>query len=96
MEDRRAHDRLDQLDKFIDQYGTDLKQHALDILRIEKSVKENTDLTRSIEINTSEIVMIMRGSKGVMMIIMTLAKIGIAIAALYALWQEFMVYIRGQ
>jgi len=89
MEDKRAHERIDQLDKYI-------MQHTEDIQRIEKSVEENTKLTRSIEVNTGEIVEIMRGAKGVMLIITTLAKVGIAIAAVYAVWHGFVMYLRGQ
>jgi hypothetical protein len=81
MEDRRAHDRLDVVES--------------DIKRIEISVIENTALTRTIEHNTSEIVQIMRGAKGVVYLVTLLAKIGIAVAALYALWQGFLAYLRG-
>lgn len=75
MEDKRAHERLDLL---------------------EKAVAENTISTRAIEKNTSDIVEIMKGAKGVMIIITTLAKIGVAIAAIYAVWQGFLIYLRHQ
>jgi len=88
MEDKRAHERLDMLDKYV-------VQHTQDIQRIEKSVEENTTLTRSIENNTSEIVEIMRGAKGIVYLITFFAKIGLAIGAIYASWQGFLFYLRG-
>lgn len=88
MEDRRAHERLDIVEQFV-------KQHSKDIKRIEQSVIENTALTRTIEHNTSEIVQIMRGAKGIVYLITLLAKVGVAVAAIYALWQGFLHYLRG-
>ena len=95
MEDRRAHERLDEMHIVIAKYGQDLNQHTTDIRRIEKSVEENTTLTRSIETNTAEIVEIMRGAKGIMAVITIMAKLGAAIAVIYGLWHAFVTYLRG-
>ena len=75
MEDKRAHERLDKL---------------------EKLVEDNTISTRNIEKNTGLIVEIMQGARGIMLIIVVLAKIGVAVAAIYAVWQGFLIYLRGQ
>lgn len=88
MEDRRAHERLDEMEFH-------LKQHTEDILRIERTVIENTKLTKSIESNTSEIVEIMRGSKFFISFIILLAKIGTAIGIIYVMWNEVIKHIRG-
>ena len=45
-EDRRAHERLDEMDFH-------LKQHTEDILRIEKALLENTGLAKKIGANTA-------------------------------------------
>ena len=87
-EDRRAHERIDKIEVFV-------KQHSADILRIEQSVIENTRLTKSIETNTSEIVTIMRGARGIMFLTTVVVKVGVAVAAVYALWHGFLMYVRG-
>ena len=87
-EDRRAHERLDEMDFH-------LKKHSDDIDEIRISLLANTILTKSIETNTSEIVEIMRGAKGIMFILTIAAKVGLGIGAVYAIWQGFLVYLRS-
>lgn len=95
MEDRRAHERINNLETLLQQTITDLKQHAEDVVRIEQSVIENTKLAKSIEQNTSEIVDIMRGGKVLVAMLILLAKVGAAIGVLYGLWHALIDYIRG-
>lgn len=58
MEDRRAHERIDGLEHIMQ---THLKEHT----RFEKALEANTRLTKEIRDNTSEIVEMFRGAKGV-------------------------------
>ena len=93
-EDRRAHKRLDEMDFH-------LKKHSDDIDEIRVSLLANTILTKSIETNTSEIVEIMRGAKGIMFILHVagkflaiVAKVALGIGAVYAIWLGFLAYLR--
>jgi hypothetical protein len=57
MEDRRVHERLDGLEKT-------LKQHLVEHSTFEASLAENTTLTKTIAENTSELVALVKGTKG--------------------------------
>lgn len=88
MEDRRAHERIDEM-----QFH--LKEHTQQIEEIKLTVQANTVMTKSIEENTAEIVDILKGAKLISSFIVALAKLGTAIGAIYAMWHLFVTYIRG-
>ena len=58
MEDRRAHERIDQIEARMEEHR---KEHQ----KFEDSIRENTDLTKSIEANTKELVVLFKGASSV-------------------------------
>jgi len=81
MEDRRAHDRIDLIE--------------ITIRELQNTQELNMSSIMAIEKNTSEMVELMKGAKGIMSIITILAKFMTAVAAVYLLWHSFVTYIRG-
>lgn len=57
MEDQRAHERITSLESVVN-------NHMVEHSRFEKSLEDNTKLTQEIADNTSELVMLFRGAKG--------------------------------
>jgi len=76
MEDRRAHERIDGMEKT-------LTNHFEEHRKFEKALEDNTDLTRAIADNTSELVTLVRGAKVGRKFIVWVTPI---VAALMALW----------
>lgn len=58
MEDRRAHERLDVVEAA-------MEQHRIDHVKLEKSLVENTQMTKAIEGNTRELVDLFKGANSV-------------------------------
>lgn len=79
MEDQRAHVRIDGLE-------TALKDHFQEHKRFEKSLEDNTNLTRTIAENTSELVDLIKGVKVGRKFFMWIAPV---VAALMAAWAWF-------
>lgn len=77
MEDRRAHERIDVIE-------AEMEKHKDDHLRFEKSIAENTLLTKAIVDNTAELVELVKGAKGLRSFIIWAAPIAAVIAATYA------------
>lgn len=77
MEDRRAHDRIDVIEQ-------DMKRHREEHERFEKALTENTILTQTIASNTTELVEIIKGAKGLRSFVIWAAPIAAAIAGTYA------------
>lgn len=82
MEDKRAHERLDNLEGVM---ATHMEEHA----ELSRSIVENTTLTREISTNTAELVALVKGVKGFRSFILWVAPLA---AALLAVW----AYIKGQ
>ena len=57
MEDRRAHERLDVVEAAITKHNEEHRQ-------FEASIAENTKLTQTIVDNTTELVQLVKGAKG--------------------------------
>lgn len=57
MEDQRAHERITSLENVV-------SNHIVEHSRFEKSLEDNTKLTQEIADNTSELVVLFRGAKG--------------------------------
>jgi hypothetical protein len=76
MEDRRAHERIDGLEK-------SMSDHLGDHLRFETALADNTALTRTIAENTSELVILVKGAKWGRRFIVWATPI---VAAFMALW----------
>ena len=87
-EDRRAHERLNEMDFH-------LKQHTADILRIEHALLENTGLAKKIEENTAKMVIIMEAGNSLITLVIFLAKVGAALLVIYAVVQAFLLHLRG-
>jgi len=74
MDDRRAHDRLDEMDRRLTKF--------------EANLRINTELTRTIAANTTELVDLVKGAKGLRKFVIWVTPI---VAAVLALW----AYIKG-
>lgn len=74
MDDRRAHDRLDEMDRRLTKF--------------EANLRLNTELTRTIAANTTELVDLVKGAKGLRKFVIWATPI---VAAVLALW----AYIKG-
>jgi len=74
MDDRRAHDRLDEMDRRLTKF--------------ESNLRLNTELTRTIAANTTELVALVKGAKGLRKFVVWAAPV---VAAAIALW----AYIKG-
>jgi len=74
MEDRRAHDRLDDMERRLTKF--------------EANLRINTELTRTIASNTTELVSLVKGAKGLRKFVVWAAPI---VAAAIAIW----AYIKG-
>lgn len=70
MEDRRAHERIEELDKVV-------RSHLADHTRFEETLE---DISR----NTAELVELVRGAKGLRSFVIWAAPLAAAIAALWA------------
>lgn len=84
MEDQRAHTRIDGLE------GA-LKKHFEDHARFEFSLHENTELTKKIagdiatvSTNTSELVTLVRGAKGLRKFAVWITPLAIVVGAVWA------------
>lgn len=77
-EDSRAHERLDRVEAAMKEYREEHK-------RFEASIQENTELTRSIEENTKELVAIFKGASSVRIFFVWASPIAAAIAGTVAL-----------
>lgn len=55
MEDKRAHERLDVIE-------LEMEEHRKEHKDFEASIRENTELTKTIEANTSELVALFKGA----------------------------------
>lgn len=80
--DHKAHERIDDLEKSVDALH---RKHE----SLEQALSRNTELTQQIANNTSEIVDIVRGAKGLRNLFVWAAPV---IAAYYA----FVAFIKGQ
>ena len=80
-DDKRAHERIDGLEHV-------LRTHIEDHSKFEKSLSENTHLTREIAENTSEMVALFKGVKGLRSLIVWGAPV-------VALVFGIIAYIRG-
>lgn len=76
MEDRRAHERIDGLEKT-------LQVHFEEHKRFESALEDNTALTRTIADNTSELVILVSGAKWGRKFIVWITPI---VAAIIAIW----------
>lgn len=77
MEDRRAHDRLDEIEGVV-------KRHLDDHSRLENNLAKNTALTQTIADNTEEIVSLVKGAKGLRSFVIWAAPIAAACAAVWS------------
>lgn len=80
MEDRRAHERLDTIESAV-------KNHIQAHQKFEDSLAENTALTQTIADNTSEIVELVKGAKGLRSFVVWATPIMAAAAATWA-WMK--------
>lgn len=81
VEDRRAHERIDSLEKVV-------ADHVKDHLAFEKALAENTELTRTIAENTSELVELVKGLKVFRRLVLFWAPFAGAVAAVIAWIKE--------
>ncbi len=80
MEDRRAHDRIDEIE-------VAMEKHRVEHARFEKSIAENTLLTQSIADNTQELVQLVKSAKGLRSFVVWAAPIAATAAATWA-WMK--------
>ncbi len=84
LEDRRAHERLDKVEE-------DMKLHMEEHRKLEASLIENTNLTKSIEANTKELVELFKGATQVRTFFLWASPI---VAFFGGLW-AFITWLRG-
>lgn len=77
MEDRRAHERLDNLEVIV-------KSLTAEQAALAKALAENTEMTRQLVKNTQELVDLVRGVKGFRALILWVTPVVAAGYALYA------------
>ena len=91
IEDRRAHKRIDNLNELMEQHTQDISDMRVSLLRVDTNIS-------SLDINTSEIVAIMRGAKGTYSVIWAMAKlfgaITIIVGFISGIWYTFVHYIQ--
>lgn len=80
MEDRRAHERITNLEGALERH---LEEHSL----LEDSLKENTRLTQEVANNTSELVALVKGLRG-------LRAFFFWVAPIVAVWAAVMTYFK--
>ena len=74
MEDRRAHDRINTLEGRLDSF--------------EKELKANTEATQTIATNTTEIVSIIKGAKGMRHFIVWLTPVAVVFGYLWSILKD--------
>ena len=82
MEERRVHERLTVVEQWVDKHE---QRHC----EFEEALRHNTELTKTIATNTTELVAIVKGAKGLRSLIVWLAPIFVILAAALA-------YLRGE
>jgi hypothetical protein len=84
MEEKRAHARIDDLTgRFLrleETFSGHIKNHE----SLEKALQKNTEITQTIAENTTELVDIIKGAKGLRSFVIWVAPIFAAMAAVYA------------
>lgn len=81
MEDRRAHTRIDALEEKLTIH---FDAHA----GWEKALTENTALTKTIAANTAELVILVKGAKGLRAFLLWVTPIAVALEAVYLWWRS--------
>ena len=76
MEDQRAHARIDSLESIMSKH---IEEHQ----NLSSAIIENTQLTRTISENTAELVLLVKGVKGLRAIVLWLAPF---VAIIYGAW----------
>jgi len=84
LEDRRAHERLDKVE-------ADMKLHMEEHRKLEAALIESTDLTKSIEANTKELVNLFKGASNVRTFFVWASPIAAFFGGLWA----FIVWLKG-
>lgn len=82
MEDRRAHERITTLEEI-------LRNHVEGHVKFEAAIAENTKLTQTIADNTSEIVALVKGAKGLRSLMVWATPLVVAILAVWG-WLKVM------
>ena len=77
MEDKLARERVDSLEKVV-------KNHLAEHTRFEAALLENTNMTRQIASNTSELVTLVRGAKGLRTFAVWVAPLVVLVGAVVA------------
>lgn len=81
MEDRRAHERISEVEIVLDKH---LKEHS----KFERALAENVRQTTQIAANTAELVTILKNVKGIRSFIVWATPVAIAIGAI-------VIFIKG-
>ena len=77
MEERRVHERLTVVEQWVDKH----EQRHCDF---EEAIRHNTELSKAIEANTSELVKLFKGANSVRMFFVWASPIAAAIAGIWA------------
>ena len=85
MEDRRAHERIDDLE-------STLQKHIQDHAQFKIALEENTKITQTVADNTSELVTLIRGAKGFRAFIVWVTPVALAVGAG---WGLLKLYFKG-
>jgi hypothetical protein len=80
---KAAHERIDRIQNTVDSHGQMIKALSINQQEQSEALHENTILTRQIAENTQEMVYLIKGSKVLSRVILTLAAIA---GAFYSLW----------
>lgn len=84
MEERRLADRVNAMEIRLLEHKAELDEHVKSHAQFEKSLAENTALTKTIAENTSELVQLVKGAKGFRTFIVWSSPIIVALAAAWA------------
>ena len=86
MEDQRAHERITSLENA-------MNNHMVEHSRFEKSIEDNTRLTQEIADNTSELVALFRGAKGMRTFVRFIWPFMLVVAAVFI---GAVAYLKGE
>ena len=81
VDDRRAHDRIDCLEKVV-------ADHLIEQTAYQKLMAENTAMTQAIADNTSELVAMVKGAKGLRSAIMWWGPVAAFLIGTWAIFKD--------
>ena len=88
MFDERAHQRIDIVEKKLDEHFSHITKLESTIAKNTSSLEENTKLTKEIAANTGELVELFRGAKAFRQFIFWLSPAIVIVIAIWHWWDD--------